>query len=104
MKPKTEPKHTPTPWGYTYDGSSDWSIGPVNDPQSNPVMNVWSKDDDKARANAGFIVRAVNSHEALLKMAKYYHQSDDMSFKIHQRVMPNCEDCRTIAQAEGETK
>ena len=58
--------HTPTPWGYTYDGSSEWSIGPAADPQSNPVMSIWSRNDDRARANAAFIVRAVNCHDELI--------------------------------------
>ena len=29
-------KASPRPWGYTYDGSSDWSIGPKDDPQVSP--------------------------------------------------------------------
>jgi hypothetical protein len=71
-------KHTPTPWGFIYDGSSEWSIGPADDPQSNPVMTIWSKDDDKARANAAHIVKCVNEREELVEalsiLLKEYRQ------------------------------
>lgn len=32
---------TPGPWGFTYDGSSDWTIGEADDPQGKPVAHVW---------------------------------------------------------------
>lgn len=40
---------TPGPWTYTYDGSSDYSIGP-DDPQVNPVASVHTKDPDAPNA------------------------------------------------------
>lgn len=69
MNHETEGKagHTAVPWGYVYDGSSEWSIGPADDPQSNPVMTIWSKDDAKAEANAAFVVKAVNAYELIIE-------------------------------------
>lgn len=61
-----EKMHTPTPWGYCYDGSSDWSIGEASDPQGKMVCTIWDKNDDRAKANAAFIVLAVNNHDSLL--------------------------------------
>lgn len=63
-------KASPRPWGYTYDGSSDWSIGPKDDPQVNPVMNIWTKDDDKAHANAQIICIAINKFERMREALK----------------------------------
>ena len=34
-------KFTPGPWEFTYDGSSDWSIGPAADPQGRRVARCW---------------------------------------------------------------
>ena len=50
-----EGRATKGPWGYCYDGSSDWSIGEQDDPQEKTVLGIWSKDDDKAGANCKFI-------------------------------------------------
>lgn len=48
--------------GYCYDGSSDWSIGPKEDPQVNPLCHVWDRNDDRAKAKCELIVNAVNTY------------------------------------------
>lgn len=57
--------HTPGPWGYCYDGSSDWSIGEASDPQGKFVANIWDKDDVRAAANARLIAAAPDLLAAL---------------------------------------
>lgn len=64
------PKHALTPWGYCYDGSSDWSIGPSSDPQGEEVCSVWDINDERAIANIKFIVLACNNHDKLLEALK----------------------------------
>jgi hypothetical protein len=78
----TKATHTPTPW--THDAESDWpsedfvlieiragnkritELGGSNDAdEEEPCSNV-----ETTRANAAFIVRAVNSHDELLAACK----------------------------------
>ena len=66
----TQPTHTPTPWGYTYDGSSDWSIGQAEDPQGMYVCNIWDRNDARAQSNAAFIVKAVNAYQPMVDALK----------------------------------
>jgi len=40
--------HTPGPWGWTYDGSSDYSIGPAEDPQVERIVHVWASNRNQA--------------------------------------------------------
>lgn len=54
-------KHTPTPWIYLKDVNSPLYV------IENGEIIVGRVD---TKANAEFIVRAVNNHEALLKAAK----------------------------------
>jgi hypothetical protein len=57
--------HTPGPWGYTYDGSSTWSIGPEADPQDGSVASIFDRKDERARANARLIAAAPDLLAAL---------------------------------------
>ena len=98
MTPKPA-AHTTTPWGFTYDGSSDWSIGQAEDPQGMVVCNIWDRNDDRARANAAFIVRAVNVHEKLLANLKWLHET----CKCHEQGTENeCSAVEAIAKAEAQ--
>lgn len=54
-------KHTPTPWSYK---ATDEGFD-INSGSGNPVAYVGSSPVDKA--NAAFIVEAVNSHDTLLR-------------------------------------
>ena len=81
VKEATEVKHVPTPWEMYLDGDSDkWHIGSyasvslgknvaIAETVDNRPLYQASKEEQKA--NAAFIVRAVNSHEALLEIAKH---------------------------------
>lgn len=68
---KTE--HTPTPWRIEAVARGAFSILAGNQPtaiaetyEPNQSMRVWTGADDP-RANAAFIVRAVNAHDALVE-------------------------------------
>ena len=113
--PKGESKatdHTPTPWDYTMVGQ--------NEKQVLIRADKWmvlhgeacaSATKEEAKNDAAFIVRAVNSHEALLKLAKLVSNTiedagdneinggDLVDFFTHQ-LAPMAK--RAIAQAEGK--
>ena len=55
----TNAKHTPTPWFY--------SNGEVYDIKDNQICLVSYYQDGRVKANAAFIVRACNSHDALVE-------------------------------------
>ncbi len=97
--------HTPGPWGYTYDGSSDWSIGPEPDPQGDCVAGVWDRNDDRARANVSLIAAAPE----LLAMLRRLEFADGP----YRTCCPECGNCTEhlpacpiaalISKAEGTT-
>lgn len=80
-----EQKHTPTPWRVDIDDTGDPitggypSISPTDDRLDTTIVHwdgfhheFWDSHPSKPTqvANAEFIVKAVNSHEALLSAAK----------------------------------
>lgn len=68
MKPtnQKETTHTPTPFS---DGGIDEGYGQINDAKGNKVARIYgSLNEVMERTN--LIVRAVNSHEALLEAVK----------------------------------
>src|SRR6185369_800701 len=49
-------------FSYTYDGSSDWSVGRVEDPQGGPpFISVHDRNDERARKVCKLIVAALNA-------------------------------------------
>ena len=54
-------------------------------------------DPELSKAEARLIVKAVNSHAGLLRVAKAWHGFND---ELHRSAMPNCDDCKVIASAE----
>lgn len=66
-KPDPTIGHTPTPWriyretGVEPDGNSSLDIAKCYD-----IESSFSTSEDTAKANAAFIVRAVNAHAALV--------------------------------------
>ncbi len=103
--------HTPGPWGATYDGSSDWSIGPEPDPQGNRVAGVWDSSDDRAGANVALIAAAPE----MLLMLKRLEWSGTFAVEdwVEDDHCPLCkyekrkhmDDCKLaalIAKAEGK--
>jgi hypothetical protein len=75
MKTQNESKHTPAPWevkdgSYNINGDHmKWIAGPDHIVIA-MVTDKNLKDTTRRDADAAFIVRAVNSHEALLAIAK----------------------------------
>lgn len=63
----SEMMHTPGPWGWTYDGSKDYSIGSADDPQAKPVAHVyaWQRNYNQAEANCNLIAAAPDLLAAL---------------------------------------
>lgn len=62
-----KPQHTPTPW-HLHDTENATICGP--DHLSLALCEARSRKGSENDANAAFIVRAVNSHEALLDVVK----------------------------------
>lgn len=76
IRPKIH-KHTPTPWKVDQRECTDHfgnsGLVQVLDSQEDTIVEVLPTEDEGdagARANADFIVTAVNSHERLLAAAK----------------------------------
>lgn len=69
MSTQTEVKHTPTPWKIKNLTHNDLPVYAVMNSQGQLIAEVPAMDEiDKA--NAAFIVRAVNCHEDLFKACK----------------------------------
>ncbi len=57
--------HTPGPWGWCYDGSSTYSIGPEADPQDGAVASVYARQhNERTIANLALIAAAPDLLEA----------------------------------------
>jgi hypothetical protein len=71
---------TPGPWGYTYDGSNDYSIGAAEDPQAQRVASVYDPTS-KNGANAAFIAtfnpELVKKLLAVVEAAELVHKFED---------------------------
>lgn len=83
-------KHTPTPWAIYHDHSDPKvaeSIGYLRSVgHDNGAFNSWGFssiadmfgcDEPEQKANAEFIVRCVNSHEALVEKLRANHRAVD---------------------------
>ena len=57
--------HTPGPWGWTYDGSSTYSVGLEADPQYPQIASIWDRNDKRGTANARLIAAAPDLLTAL---------------------------------------
>lgn len=73
--------HTKTPWKVFYakkNGNIILGIGEAKNAQgiTDSRFQMWG-DDSEAKANAEFIVRAVNNHEGLLGCLKKLLSSED---------------------------
>ena len=114
---KTESQHTPTPWEYE-DMGLQYAKGEIVITSGLMVIAELPRMEGNIN-NAAFIVRAVNSHEALLKLAKEYRincQDRIANLEDELKEFPNEENremlehwrlCladteKAIAQAEGE--
>lgn len=111
MKTQEETKHTPTPWKLS-NGINDFPSS-LFDEHGNHLTDVkgYGQFSEQNHANAAFIVRAVNSHEALLEFAKNHHEvcgDCEGTGKIYNNADPTsgqwveCPYSKIIAQAEGQ--
>jgi hypothetical protein len=75
-------RHTPTPWKLFDEGDTTAILATTKRPPKNEVVH-WSGFDAShfsgkaAKANAAFIVRAVNSHDALIKALEQLEEAND---------------------------
>ena len=83
--------HTPTPWeqSKTYIVQKGHGVSLANATVMKGLsINADAENYEKALANAAFIVRAVNSHDALLNASKEVvkayreHEEDHLAFMI----------------------
>lgn len=103
----SKPKHTPTPWSMEDDNFSE-SRFIVSDSNGYhigiadmlPIVKKWDHfvalDRETIKANAAFIVRAVNSHEELLACLK------SCRLTMNTAGMPVGHIDNAIASAEGK--
>lgn len=97
MKTKEKVEHTPTPWKIIPNYKSD---GQYIKAGIQTLLETWI-GEFSSQDNATFIVRAVNSHEALLEAAKL------AKIQIHYGYIDGKEDVikildDAIKSAEGE--
>jgi NCAIR mutase (PurE)-related protein len=70
----TQSKHTPTPWVVTTDSSGFTAINNHDNFRSDFPLATMCKGMTQGEANAAFIVKAVNNHEALVSaLEKFVH-------------------------------
>lgn len=106
---KTKPQHTPTPWKVMHNEIGlEWNIEAGNE-----LIAVLVPKNQRNLDNAAFIVRAVNSHEALLSALKNIRSNIEALPEIIKRGAVLVGDWETvesmkifadeaIAQAEGK--
>jgi len=93
--------HTPTPWKLTYYRTTDDKIiyDTLVGPNGENIVSEFYPDNNE---DAEFIVRAVNSHEALLEASKKVLSGCKKSLLFSPGFLSKLE--KAIAQAEGEIK
>jgi hypothetical protein len=109
----SEPKHTPIPWRIGYYNAQKCTIGIVVDTDAGEdvVAEVCHHDGylpgEFGEANAAFIVRACNSHDALLAACRRLLDVID-EYGLHDHAGEDIGDVETsaaraaIAEAEGQ--
>jgi len=103
----SETNHTPPPWKMLFhdDKQSDWSV--VHKENDEILFNNYAFDaHPPSNENAAFIVRVVNSHGALLSLAKeyleYMSKPDKDGYVIAADSVFRIRAERAISQAEGK--
>lgn len=107
MKKDKEPRHTPTPWKVRQDDQQLLITGDYETIIAR--LDIWKNEGKKQmEANAAFVIRAVNSHEALIESIQGLLAiiKDDLPqlgndlLEAEDAIIKKAEN--TIAQAEGE--
>lgn len=95
-------KHTPTPWFISAKEQDGYCINSLAD-EFNPLVaetvDFVPCFGDDGKANADFIVRAVNSHEALVEACKHAFHYFNTKAPNFARTRKQLKDA--IAEAEG---
>jgi len=100
MSEKTTPDHSPLPWRFSTDDPMDGTIGQIESHDDWSVAAVFNDVRElPAKANAEFIVRAVNSHDALLAALKALIAGDPHEWLLDHGLRKRAQDA--IAKAEG---
>lgn len=60
--------YPPGPWDWTYDGSSDYSVGQADDPQAKPVAHVHSRNPDRGHAICALLSASPDMVDALERL------------------------------------
>jgi hypothetical protein len=76
--------HTPGPWGWCYDGSSTYSVGPEADPQDGAVASVYArKHNERTIANLALITAAPDLLEACELIQEHCPTDCDVTPKFY---------------------
>lgn len=96
MKTETKATHTPTPWSMGKDGM-------ICTPDFHTLIACVGDENhisrDEHRANAAFIIHAVNSHEELLKHLKQLVASVNPQNHSDNNILEMCNE--VISKVEG---
>lgn len=104
---ETKTKHTPTPWKVMpYGDGGTYIIGPDYKPMGTAIARV-PLGNKKQDADAEFIVRCVNSHEALVEAVKNlpgipHDFVGSFNEEDHSKDCRSCALQKALALAEGE--
>lgn len=96
MKTETKPTHTPTPPLY-----APWKCDEDGEVTNAAILHDLREVGNFGKRFGDALVRAVNSHEELLKLAKIYHQIQ-INRSGHIDARECCYAAEVIAQAEGK--
>lgn len=69
-------KLMPAPLGFSYDGSSQWSVGPESCPQDGEPHICVTGEDEEARAMCEFIALARNAFDVMMRRGWHVEQTD----------------------------
>ena len=101
----SEAKHTPLPWSSEYDETGHWRVYGGN----KLVADVGDAEvsvaaDNEWKANAAFIVRAVNAHEDLVRAINALLPFVDDAMDAHSVMSESAvtEACRTAVATARE--
>jgi hypothetical protein len=109
-----KPQHTPTPWGVgkrnlddnTIDIVAETGTQSYNKKQTIALVSpVGEWSDGYQEDNAEFIVRAVNSHGALLKACEAHRYAETLAGKVgYMTALDKARDLVTIALNQAIAK
>lgn len=95
-------KHTPTPWreGHQFETRSPMIFAVAGGEIA--LLSSFDRSLSEAEANAAFIVRACNSHEALMNLFKVATESDGCTAETFWARVMEARDAAALKLAGGE--